>query len=59
MHISADRQQLASPSNVRSFTEASLTLAEPVEDVSRPARGIIVACCNSLVMWGAALSLLF
>jgi hypothetical protein len=30
-----------------------------VEDVSRPARGIIVACCISLVMWGAALSLLF
>jgi len=59
MHISADRQQLASASNVRSFTEASPTPAGAAEDVSRPARGILVACCISLVMWGAALSLLF
>ena len=59
MHSSVERQPHASASNVSSFMEAPMMLAEPTEDVGRPARGILIACGISLVAWGAALSLLF
>jgi hypothetical protein len=51
-------RHISTASNLRSVTEAPLMLAEPAEDAARPARGIIVACGISLIMWAAALSLL-
>jgi hypothetical protein len=41
-----------------SLARAPLPLAEPVDDPSRPARGIVIACGISLAFWLAILGLL-
>jgi hypothetical protein len=57
MHSTAELQRHEPASPPSSLRQMPLPLAEPFDDPSRPARGILVACCLSLAIWLAILAL--
>jgi hypothetical protein len=58
MRVTAELKRPEPVSQTPSFAQGPVPLAEPAEDPSQPARGIVIACGISLAFWLTVLSLL-